>query len=62
MLKWLKDFMGVKEGRETVEPIPLGMAKQERVSGDQAIEIGTEMEIWAEGTEGWEIRRLSDRM
>ena len=41
MLKWLKDFMGVKEGRETVEPIPPGMAKQERVSGDQAIEIGT---------------------
>ncbi|XP_043231433.1 paired amphipathic helix protein Sin3b-like isoform X2 [Amphibalanus amphitrite] len=39
MLKWLKDFMGVKEGRETVEPIPPGMAKQERVSGDQAIEI-----------------------
>ncbi len=42
LFRWFKDFVGFKEGTSQPEPVPspLPQPRQERVTGDAAMEIG----------------------
>lgn len=44
LFRWFKDFVGFKEGAMQPEPAPspLPQPRQERISGDAAMEIGNE--------------------